>query len=106
MRHTCDWALGDSPMPAYGFEVIWNDRKKVSWTYLPTDNSARNFAQILIRNFKSGGQYCGAARLTVKNDDGTPITTISFYCADATSPRNRNRLDPGSRAGIAARRIG
>jgi hypothetical protein len=65
-------------MPAYFFEVECKGEKKVSWTILPTNDSACNFARIIVRNFKSGGQYRGAARLTVKNDDGAPITIISF----------------------------
>jgi hypothetical protein len=65
-------------MAAYAFEFHWEGGKDASWTYLPTDDSARNYARILARNFKGGGQYRGATRLTVKNSDGTAIATISF----------------------------
>jgi len=45
-------------MPACAFEIRWNKGKNTSWTYFPTDGHARDFARILIQNFKSG-----AARL-------------------------------------------
>ena len=48
-------------MPAYAFEIRWNEGEKTSWTYFPTDGQARDFARILIYNFKNGGQYTGAA---------------------------------------------
>jgi hypothetical protein len=65
-------------MAAYAFEFNWDGGEDASWTYLPTDDSARAFAQILIRNFKSGGQYRGSTLLTVKDAAGMAIATISF----------------------------
>jgi hypothetical protein len=50
-------------MPAYAFEIRWDGGERISWTYLPTDESARKFAQILAQNFKVGDQYRGAGRL-------------------------------------------
>jgi len=37
-------------MPAYAFEIRWDDDEKISWTYLPTDDSALKFARILADN--------------------------------------------------------
>jgi|HubBroStandDraft_3_1064219.scaffolds.fasta_scaffold382939_2 hypothetical protein len=65
-------------MSAYAFEIKWNGGEKVSWTYLPTDDRARDFPRILLRGFKSDGLYRGPSRMTVKNSDGTTISTIVF----------------------------
>jgi hypothetical protein len=65
-------------MPAYAFEIRRNKGKKTSWTYLPTDGHARDFARILIQNFKSGAEYSGAAQIVVKNDEGVPIASFQF----------------------------
>jgi hypothetical protein len=65
-------------MPAYTFEITWNGGEKISWTYLPTDDGAREFARILARSFKTSDQYRGTAQMTVKNSEGVPITSIEF----------------------------
>jgi hypothetical protein len=65
-------------MPAYAFEISWNKGERMSWTYLPTDGRARDFARILIQNFKSGKEYPGAAQMVVKNDEGVLIAAIRF----------------------------
>jgi hypothetical protein len=62
----------------YAFEFHWDDGEDVSWTYLPTDDSARDYARILIRSFKGATHYRGSTLLTVKNGAGTAIATISF----------------------------
>ena len=65
-------------MPAYSFEILWDGGEQVRWTYLQTDDGARTFARILVQNFKSSDQYHGSARMTVKNQEGGPIASISF----------------------------
>ena len=65
-------------MPAYAFEIRWNKGKKTSWTYLPTDGHACDFARILIQNFKNDGQYSGAAEMVVKDQQGAPIASFNF----------------------------
>jgi hypothetical protein len=65
-------------MPAYAFEIRWDGGERISWTYLPTDESARKFAQILAQNFKVGDQYRGSARIAVKNNDGALVASIQF----------------------------
>jgi hypothetical protein len=65
-------------MPAYAFAIRWDDDEKVSWTYLPTDDRARDFARILMQNFKASDQYSGTAQMTVKNNKGTEIATLAF----------------------------
>jgi hypothetical protein len=45
---------------------------------LRTDDQARDFASILIQNFKNSGQYTGAARMVVKNDEGVSIASFQF----------------------------
>jgi hypothetical protein len=65
-------------MPAYAFEIRWDGGEKVSWTYLPTDESAHNFARILVQNFKSSSQYRGPAQMTVKNNEGAQVILITF----------------------------
>ena len=57
-------------MPAYAFEIRWDDDENVSWTYLPTDDSALKFARILADNFKNGDQYAGSARRRCKTTNG------------------------------------
>ena len=65
-------------MPAYAFEIRWGDGEKVSWTYLPTDESAHSFARILMQNFKSSSQYPGSAQMIVKNQEGEKVVSIAF----------------------------
>jgi hypothetical protein len=69
---------GDCTMPAYAFEIRWNGGEKTSWTYLPSHDSARDFARILIRGFKDSGQYRGSALMAVRDDHGTVIASIEF----------------------------
>jgi hypothetical protein len=45
---------------------------------LRTDDQARDFARILIQNFKNGGQYTGAAQMAVKNDQEGSIASFQF----------------------------
>jgi hypothetical protein len=71
-------AARESLMPAYAFEIRWSKGEKTGWTYFPTDGQARDFARILIQNFKNGGQYTGAAQMVVKNDEGGSIATFQF----------------------------
>ena len=72
------WAAGEFFMPAYAFEIRWDKGERFSWTYLPTDGHARDFARILIQNFKNGGQYTGAAQMVVRNDAGVSIASLQF----------------------------
>jgi hypothetical protein len=76
------WGLlradGGCAMPAYTFEIKWDGGEKLSWTYLPTDDSANKFARLLIRDFKDGDQYRGRGHLVVKNNEGTQIASIAF----------------------------
>lgn len=65
-------------MPAYTFEIRWTGGEKLSWTYLPTDDGARNFARLLVQDFKGGDQYRGSARMLVKNHDGVVIASMEF----------------------------
>jgi len=65
-------------MPAYAFEIKWTGGENVSWTYLPTDDRARDFARILMHNFKHNGQYQGSALMLVKNSNGAEIASIEF----------------------------
>jgi hypothetical protein len=65
-------------MPAYVFEIRWNGGEKTSWTYLPTDDSARHFARLLVQNFKGSDQYHAPANMTVKNDTGALIDSVQF----------------------------
>ena len=65
-------------MPAYAFEIRWNGGEKSSWTYLPTDDSARKFAQLLVADFKGGSQYRGSAVIVVKDNGGSPIASFEF----------------------------
>jgi hypothetical protein len=65
-------------MPAYAFEIMWESGEKLSWTYLPTDDSARSFARLLVQDFKGGSQYRGSARMVVKDNEGAVIGSIQF----------------------------
>jgi hypothetical protein len=65
-------------MPAYAFEIRWNKREKISWTYLATDGRARNFARILMQSLKSSGQYSGVTQMVVKNDEEVAIASFQF----------------------------
>jgi len=65
-------------MPAYTFEIRWAGGEQNSWTYFPTDESARNYARLLAENFKAGGQYRSSAQLVVKNGKGEAIASIQF----------------------------
>jgi hypothetical protein len=65
-------------MPAYVFEIRWAGGEKISSSYLPSDDSARDFARILAQTFKSSNQYRGSAHITVKDNDGMLIGSIQF----------------------------
>jgi hypothetical protein len=65
-------------MPAYTFEIKWNGGARNSWTYLPTDDSARQFTRILARSFNGSDQYRGPAHMTVKDPGGALIASIQF----------------------------
>jgi hypothetical protein len=65
-------------MPAFAFEIRWDGGEKVSWSYFPDDDSAREFARILMQNFKSNGQYQGSAVMIVKNHEGAEVASMLF----------------------------
>jgi hypothetical protein len=62
----------------YAFEFHWDDGEDVSWTYLPTDDSARDYARILIRSFKGATHYRGSTLLTVKMVPGRLLPPSHF----------------------------
>jgi hypothetical protein len=65
-------------MPAYTFEIRWDGGEEVRWTYLPTDDKARDYARILFQSLKASGQYNTSARMVVRNHDGATIAAIKF----------------------------
>jgi hypothetical protein len=65
-------------MPAYAFEIKWDGGEKLSWSYFPADDSAREFARLLMQDFKSDGQYRGSAVMIVKSSDGALIASMAF----------------------------
>ena len=69
-------------MPIYRFTVRREDDPDadVRWTHLPDKETARRFANLLIKEFVSSGRYSDAARacLEVKDDTGDLLLSIPF----------------------------
>lgn len=63
-------------MSVYVFEIRWDGGEKTSWSYLPTDDSARNFARLLAQDFKNSAEYRGSARMVIKNNEGAVVASI------------------------------
>jgi hypothetical protein len=69
-------------MPIYRFAVRREDDhdSDVRWTHLPDKETARRFANLLIKEFVSSGRYSDSPRtcLEVKDDSGALLLSIPF----------------------------
>lgn len=69
-------------MPIYQFAVRQEDDQDadVRWTHLPDKETARRFANLLIREFISSGRYADSTRacLEIKDDTGDLLLSIPF----------------------------
>jgi hypothetical protein len=69
-------------MPIYRFAVRREDDHDadVRWTHLPGKETARRFANLLIKEFVSSGRYSDSTRtrLEVKDDTGALLLSIPF----------------------------
>jgi hypothetical protein len=89
-------------MPIYRFAVRreGDHDSDVRWTHLPDKETARRFANLLIKEFVSSGRYSDSTRtcLEVKDDSGALLLSIPFRISPK---RNETRSDAKRAAGVA-----
>ncbi len=71
--------LASYSMPIYQFQVLEDHgAPDVRWTHLSDVEAAKKYARLLIKDFKSSGQFNARSRLEIKDDLGRPVATVSF----------------------------
>lgn len=66
-------------MPIYQFQVLEDHHAPdVRWTHLSDIDAAKRYARLLIKDFKSKGQFDARSKLEIKDEIGRPVATLPF----------------------------